>query len=238
MSDFGWLPQRTIKYKTYIKTALVEALRDVFGHHRDSYLSKTHVTIDYPRTEADYPALIVRFFERDIKNAGVGHEEMLTLTDADGVEGRFRFKHSFYTGDLEFSVYALSSLDRDLIGDSLVQTIMMGNLEEYTNRFFGRIYTDSDAYPDSTWHAININTDNVQGFGETQTQVPWASEDDLIYQTSYRVKVFGEFYSLPPDLPLSFVQTVTQYPYIDGPEDVPTGDSQDQTEWLPPVDFS
>ena len=234
----GYLPQKTIKYKTYIKTALVEALRDVFQNHVDKHLTKTKVTIDYPRTESDYPAVIVRFFEKNITNAGIGHEEWIRLSNTDGTDaGSFKFKHYFYKGDIELAIYALSSLDRDLIADSLVQTISMGNLEEYTNRFFGRIYTGNEsAYPDSASHYININADEIMGFGDNQQPVPWQSEDDLLYLSSYRISIFGEFYSLPPDLPVGLVERVLDYPYIQALESVPTGDTGDGAQWMPAGD--
>lgn len=235
----GFLPQRTIKYKTYVKTALTEAFGAVFAHHVDEILRGTKVTIDYPRTEAAYPALLIRFFERDIQNAGVGHEEWLV---GDGSEdttnpNHYKFKHYLYHGDVEFAIYALSSLDRDLIADTVVQTLGMGQLEDYTNRFFDRIYPDesSGQIPDSVWHYINLNTDTIQGFGESQTAVPWGSEDDLTYMTSYRIPVFGEFYSVPPDTPTSLIAKITQYPYIQGVEDVPTGDPDDGAQWEPPL---
>lgn len=237
MSDnFGFLPQATIRYKTYVKTAMVEGLREVFANHKDPKLSETKVTIDYPRREADYPTVIVRFFEREIKNAGIAHEEYIRFNDENGNSvGSYRFKHYFYTGDIEFGVYALSSLDRDLIGDTLVQVLAMGNLESYTNRFLARIYADTEKYPDSIWHYITVNTDTIQGFGESQNQTPWASEDDLIYQTSYRARIWGEFYSVPPNLPAPIIERVTQYPYIKDAEAVPEGDPNDYTEWQPPI---
>lgn len=235
----GFLPQQTIKYKTYIKEALVEAFSDVFKNHVDDILQDTHVTIDYPRTEAQYPSLIVRFFERDIQNMGVGHEEWLKGDGSnDSIElARYRFKHYVYHADIEFAVYALSSWDRDLISDTVVQTIGMGELEDYTNRFFERIYPDesTNQVPDSIWHYININSDTITGFGESQAPVPWQSEDDLTYMTSYRIPVFGEFYSVPPDTPATLIQKITTYPYIGGIEDVPTGDPNDGAQWVPPV---
>lgn len=238
----NYLPQQTIRYKTYVKTAMVEALREVFNHHVDEQLGRTNVTIDFPRTESDYPSVLIRFFEKEISNAGIGHEEYIRLANTDGSNaGTFRFKHYFYKGDIELAIYALSSLDRDLIADSIVQTVSMGNLESYTNRFFSRIYTDNKVnYPDSVSHYININADKIMGFGETQQGVPWQSEDDLLYLSNYRVSVFGEFYSLPPNLPAPYVEQVTQYPYIESFEAVPTGNPEDGSEWIPPAasDFS
>lgn len=239
-----YTPQRTIHYKTYIKTALVEALSAVFGQHKDTHLKRTKIGIDFPRIEADYPTIIIRLFERKIDNAGVGHEEWIKAEEGDqsGIQAgaTFRFGHRFYWGDLEFAIKALSSYDRDLVSDSLVQTIGMGDLESYTNRFFDRIYPDEslNQYPDSIWHYINVNSDTISGFGENQAQTPWMSEDDLIYSVSYRCPVFGEFYSVPPDAPVGLVRRVTQYPYVAGVDPVPTGDPNDGGIWVPPIDFS
>jgi hypothetical protein len=318
-----YLPEKTIRYKTYIKTALVEALRPVFSEHIDTKLQSTKVSIDMPKDRQSFPAAIIKFYEKEIINAGVGHEERIdnfqvqTVTLHNASSGTFtltlnnettdpinynaaasaiqsslinlpsigsdqvsvtgnaggpyvvtfnsslinslslmianksllsgsnnnppfvtvtnkigKFKHYFYKGDIEIMIYALSSLDRDLIADTIVQTISMGDLSTYTNSFFNRIYpSDSDVYPDSIGHFININTDKILGFGETTTGVPWESEDELIYNTSYRVEVFGEFYSLPPEFSYEYVSQVFLYPYIGGLDSVPSGLSNGTT-WV------
>src|SRR4051812_10330112 len=79
MTDY--LPQRTISYKTTVKNTLVSALQDVFINHPDEELTRTNVTTEYPRDRAEYPVIIIRFFERDLSNAGVGHSEMLKETN-------------------------------------------------------------------------------------------------------------------------------------------------------------
>jgi hypothetical protein len=208
----SYLPERTVRYKTYVKTALVESLIPVFQNHLDEKLKSTKVTIDMPKERQSFPSVVVRFYESEIKNAGVGHEEVI----ADENNKGWKFKHYFYTGSIEFGIYALSSLDRDLISDTLVQTITMGDLADYTNNFFNRIYPpDSDLIPDSVGHFININSDEVSAVGEASSDVPWGAEDDLIYTVSYRVAIFGEFYSLPQDAPWDFVQKVFLYPYAE-----------------------
>jgi hypothetical protein len=209
-----------------VKAALVEGLQEVFENHPDDLLTRTRVTLDFPQTEADYPTIIVRFFEREIKNAGVGHVEWIASEDGD----LSRHKHYLYNGDIEFAVYALSSLDRDLLSDSLVQIISMGNLEGYTNAFLDRIYEDSSV---SNTHYVNLNTDQLQGFGENQTIAPWSPEDVLTYSTAYRVGINGEFYNLPPADVDDLVSDVDVYPYrnLDDPEPVPEG-ADDDAEWL------
>ena len=211
-----YLPEKTIKYKTYVKTALVESLRPVFQNHIDSKLQPTNVTIDMPKERQSFPSIVIRFYESEIKNAGVGHEEHFL----DENDKAWKFKHYFYNGEIEFGIYTLSSLDRDLIADTLVQTIAMGELSDYTNQFFNRIYPkDADAYPDSIGHFININSDQITSINESQNQVPWQAEDDLLYSVSYRVKVFGEFYSLPQSAPYELIEKIFIYPYLESIED-------------------
>jgi hypothetical protein len=225
------LSEKTVPYKTYVKQSLVEGLRQVFNGHVDDLLRATNTTIEFPNEEAKYPAIIVRFFEREIHNAGVGHYETLEINGLD-----YKFKHYFYTGDIEFAIHALSSLDRDLISDSLIQTIGMGDLTEYTNRLFERIYeTDETEHPKAAYNYINLNTDSVAGFGETQVPAPWLPEDVLVYQTSYRVGIAGGFYSLPPadQAALGYIEQVDDYPYIKDLEEIPEGDPTDDGEWKP-----
>jgi hypothetical protein len=154
-----WLPQRSIQYKTFVKATLKAAMEDAFKNHPDQELQRTKVTVEYPRTRAGYPVVIVRFFERDISNAGVGHQEWLT-NDAGQT---FKFEHSFYQGDIEFAIYALSSYDRDLIADTVTQILRFGDLEGWTNRFLTQVYLD-----DPTAHnnvvVMSLNTDTIQGF--------------------------------------------------------------------------
>lgn len=229
----GKLAERTIPYKTWLKTSIVEALRPVFADHPDPDLARTKVSIEYPHDESSYPAVIVRFYERGIRNAGIGHEEHIQVGPS-----LYRFKHYIYTGDIEFAIFALSSLDRDLIADSIVQTLTMGDLAAYTRPFYKRIFEPSgNEYVEADYNFININTDQVTGYGESQTPAPWLAEDTLVYQTSYRCGLMGEFYSLPPVTSdaLTYIEDVIQYPYIGGLEEVPEG-SQDPAEWIPPID--
>jgi hypothetical protein len=209
------IPQRTISYNTYVKQAMVEALREGFVGHPDELLRLVNVDIDFPQDQASYPVVIVRFYERKINNAGVGHEEWLPIEGTNPVQYH-RYKHYLYNGDIEFAIYAESTLDRDLIADGIVEVLTMGDLESYTEAFFERIYKpDTATDPQSLVHFINLDTDNVQGFGESQVAPPWQPEDFLVYQKNYRIAAFGEFYSLVPTVADGFgmVDVVEQYPY-------------------------
>lgn len=239
------IQQETIRYKTWVKQSLVEALRVVFATHEDLMLRKTNIGIDFPFTETEYPAIVVRFYERTIKNAGVAHFELIEIPEGSGQYARY--KHYLYEGDIEFAVYALSSYDRDLISDSLVQTLTMGDTESYTNQFLNRIYSpdpnvddqkNDGTYVAATDHFINLNTDVISGFGESQTVAPWQPEDVLVYQTSYRINIHGEFYSrTPTSQTFGLVERVETYPYMGTlGEPVPNPNPEDPAPWSEPDD--
>lgn len=222
------ITQQSIRYKTYLKEALVEALRPVFKTHPDTNLRSTKVDVDFPQDKADYPAIIVRFFERSLSNAGIGHRELIRKANGDLQV----MKHYIYSGDVELAVYALSSYDRDIISDTLVHTLAMGDLEEHLNHFFNRLYNaDLELDPDAKSHYITLNTDKIQGFGENQNQAPWMAEDVLVYQTSYRIGLLGEFYSRELAGTVGLVDRVDVYPWIKDEEVKPEGDPTNTFEW-------
>lgn len=216
----------TVRYKTYLKEALVEALRPVFASHADSLFRDTKVTIETPFSEARFPAIVIRFYERQIKAAGIAHSEYFVDPNASGVTPEtsryIRYKHNFYSGDIEFAIYALSSYERDLLSDSVVQIITMGDIEAYTNQFLTRIYNPNlTQVPYAQEHMVNINTDVISGFGETQAPAPWQPEDVLVYQTAYRVSMSGEFYSRNPDeTNYGIVTGVDVFPYMTADNEV------------------
>jgi hypothetical protein len=226
------LPERTVPYKSWVKSSLVEAFRPVFANHPDEKLRRTKVSIDYPTSELQYPSVVIRFYEREIKNAGVGHVEFILMEEEDPFFVKFR--HYLYDGDIELAIFALSSFDRDLISDTIVQTFAMHDMASYTESFWNRIYHGTD--PKAAWNYVNLNTDRILGFGESQTPQPWLSEDQLVYQSSYRIAIYGEFYNLPPDNlpPAGLISKVNVYPYLQG-EPVPNG-TDDPAPWDMPTD--
>jgi hypothetical protein len=251
----NYFPEYTVKYKTHLKSAVQVGLSRVFKAHPDHQLRTSadgrtgpKITLENPHTQADYPTVVIRYYGRRVERMGVGHEELIFVHDDDEVP--VKMFHNIYEGDVELAVSALSSYDRDLMADTLVQTITMGSLEAWTNNLFDVIYpgyvyplTDAaadgypaDGYPDSHWHYVTINTDRIQEFGETQVPTPWKSEDQ-VYNVSLRFGVLGEFYSVPPSGTVEgneFIEQVTVYPWIKDLEDVPEGDPAITTEWQPP----
>lgn len=209
------IPITTVAYKTYVKEALVEALTSVFAVHPDTTtLRGLGVSAEMPIDRAEYPAIVIRFFERSLRNIGIAHEEWIEKENAVGVY--YRHRHLMYSGDIEFAIYALSSYDRDILSDALAQVLTMGDIEAYTQSFLNRIYSPNvNVEPTSIDHFVNLNTDQITPFGETTQIAPWMPEDVLVYQTSYRIGIMGELYSKVPtvDPAIGVIEHVNQYPY-------------------------
>src|ERR1700691_3709379 len=67
--------QATLQYKTFLKRTIVEALQDAFKLYGDKTLRKCKISPNYTTDRADFPTIVVKFYEQTIRNSGVGHRE-------------------------------------------------------------------------------------------------------------------------------------------------------------------
>jgi hypothetical protein len=229
--------QHTIRYRTYIKETIIEALRDVFDDHPDPLFNdRVSVTPELPTTRSSYPSIIVRYYSRGLNSAGIAHHEWLKVTE-DGVEPKLfqRFRHFFYKGDIELKVLALSSKDRDFLIDGLVQAVGMSDSETYTEVFHDRVYdADVDDDPQSKYHFINLATEGFEELPDQEAPAPWMEEDLLVYSGGIRVPIFGEFYSrdLTDSANYGVVTAVEVYPWIPEVEEEPDPNPEDPAPWI------
>jgi hypothetical protein len=232
-----YVRQSTLQYKTFIKRAVVESLQNAFKNHPDPEIAKTRIGIEYKTDRADFPAIIIKFYERSIDNIGVGHVEWgPSPNDPNYPNGPFtlfvKYYHRLYKGDLEFEVLAMSSVDRDKVIDALVEILAMADVTEGGLNLLERLYEDIGHTPFGESHFIAFNTDLISGYGEGKEIAPWIPEDTLVYTSSYRLPIIGEFYSLTPKSAseLGMVQEVDVYPWDDRdpldtpPENFPDGE--------------
>lgn len=223
-----YVTQQTLQYSTFIKRALVESLRDAFTTHPSTTVQGSKVSVDLPQTQAAYPATVVKFYEREMPNAGVGHYEMLPNPAdpgyPDNVTSYIKYYHRMYKGDIEFAIYALSAIDRDVVRDGLVEVLAMQDVTPSGNAFINRLYYELNDTPYGAWHYPVLNLDLITGYGEQESQPGWAPEDRLIYQVTYRVPIFGEFYSNTPKEPsgTGLLSEVDVYPWIPNVDKAPS----------------
>lgn len=218
-------PQQTIHYLAFVKTAVVYGLRGVFENHPDENLRQAKVTLEFPTDSAHFPAVVVRFNERQIRNVGISHEELI-----DGT----RYAHYWYAGELVFEVHALDPKTADYLSNTLVQTISVGYLETWTNQFFHQIYEMVESEnPDTQYNSLTINSDVINPRGNGKEPAPWQSEDGFIYKNSYGVDCMGEYYSVPQNPGVdTIIESVNVYPYSTLFGETPPPGVDDPAPWI------
>lgn len=218
----NYIPQYTLQYSTFIKRALVESLQAAFNAHPTAQVANANVAIDFGRERWKLPGVIIKFYERELPNAGVGHVEWgVSPQDPNPAAPTMfiKYYHRLYQGDIGFDIYAMSSVDRDLVRDALIEVLTMNEATDSVTsggtNFLNRFYLDMENTPYGTWHFPVLMLDKITGYGEQHQSAPWQPEDTLVYSVSYRVPIWGEFYSLTPTLPAStgLLQEVDVYPY-------------------------
>lgn len=196
-----YVPQVTLQYTTFLKRAIQESLADAFANHPDEIVREAKVALDFTHDRFKVPAVIIKFYEREMPNAGVGHYEYLTApNDPDPTNPTIfiKYYHRLYKGDISFEIWGKSSTDRDVLRDALIEVIAMSDATDSGYVFLERMYLYLNETPYGLWHFPVLNTDLITGYGENVTTPPWSPEDTLLYQATYRVPIFGEFYSATP----------------------------------------
>lgn len=221
-------PQSTIQYKTFVKRAMVEALQEAFGNHPDPTVQSVKVGIDYQDRDFKLPGIIIRFHEQSLHNAGVGHFEWGSSQAEPNV--LVEFQHRMYTGEIEFEIWASRTVDLDVISDAVVEVLAMDEVSASGEGFLNRLFNERLSQPYGASHFATLNFDEFNSTGERQQQTPWGSEDDLVFQNSYLVAIFGEFYSYVPPTPTTYgpITEVIVYGYPVGADGVTPIDPLDQ----------
>jgi hypothetical protein len=225
-------PDQSIPYPSFLYATMIDGLRRAYAQHPDPAIAQTMVIYEYTTDEVKYPLMIVRYYGRDIKNSGVGNKDTLTIN------GEIQaFEHYYYEGDIEFEIQTMDPLSRDRMAGSLVTLITSGSLGSWMGEFFDRVYGDlADVYPYRNYNFVNINSDELTPFGNVTVPAPWNAENELLFKTTYRTNILGEFTSLPNLAPLTAaIEKVLLYPYseIEG-DPVPDLEDPDGAIVIPP----
>lgn len=202
-----------VRFRTTVIRQIVSALRDVIdtGLYDLDFRTGVNIVPTYPLSEIEYPAIVVNFQDRAIRNAGVGHVE--EFRDPFGTMRQWQ--HSFFQGTFEFTVVALSPITRDLLADALIEILRFSNLSysPMLNAFFQRMVGEVPGIP--TLFQIAINTDEVDGGGTSTSIAPWQPEDALLHEATYTVEVMGGFYNTLYSYPAQYISNVIIDPRVE-----------------------
>lgn len=202
-STFEGPPAISYEYKVGVKREIINALRDVAEVWPDERLrGKIHVVNEWPTSEIQYPMIVMKFTENVIKNIGLGHYEV--DYDADGTP--YKLLHWLFTGQLHFTVYANTPVDRDYVAVGLLNLLAFGNeIPE-----FAQFHREIDDYD---FVALQMNTEHIYPGGDSTEPAPWQTPDDHIFSTTYSVDILGEFFTDPRTSDLVQISKVVAYPY-------------------------
>lgn len=174
-----------MSYLTYLKTMLVEAVRETFNEtYPIEEFRDLHASIEYPAEPANYPGIWVDYEDVDkLKIAGIDHKEY-TAETPEGYIGEFtRWRFSGY---VSYTIAALSSWERDRLFDELVKVFAFGKEHPARARF--RQYIEANDFI-----AANFDFDEIEPRGNVAAPgTPWGT-DEMIYERTVNMEVIGEF---------------------------------------------
>jgi hypothetical protein len=227
-----------------VYTNVIPALREAFdgSYSRDSQLADLRITQNYPLKKIDYPCVVVEYQPQSVMSAGVGHVEWFT-----DPRGRWRkWKHNRFEGTLSLRVFALTTKDRDIISDALVELIRFGDLDPQLNKFFEVIYPqDGDltaeeaeagyTYSYNAFDQLMLNSDQLYSLGNSAQIAPWAPEDVLVYSGGWSTNLHGSYYNVYPTVDWSRVTRIRIEAYTTDQYGLPF-DEDLTVAWVPPFD--
>lgn len=216
MTDFG--------YKVRIKEEIINALRSAFNDgsfpNRD-ILGKVQIILEYPVEEVQYPAIMVDLEERAIHIAGVGHYEL----SQNEIDKNVLLAHWRFEAGVRFSIFALTSADRDILSSALVNMIAFpGGFAAY-KIFHTKIF-------DSEYIDMQMIADHITPTGDSVGDVPWDDPTRKLYQAGYSLDIMGEFYATHDTGDLVTITDVKIYPYR-ADQQVPTGSTDPRDANVP-----
>lgn len=209
----------TSGYLTVLKTALVQALRECFdADYPEEDFRNILASIEFPEDEQSYPSIWVSYSDTaPLISAGIDHHEFTTPNDAGFVR---RFTRWRFTGTAQFTVVALSSLERDRLYDELVRVIAFARESDQVPEF--RSYIEANEFV-----AMNGNFDEITiGGNSAAPGTPWGT-DEYIYEITLNLDVIGEFISDGSTgslAPLSMIKVIGRqaFPDADGKIEYPS----------------
>ena len=211
-TDLGIASHQRLVYRN-----VIEGLRSSFDqfYDRDRQLQELRITQNYPIKQIDYPSIVVDYQPQRVVSAGVGHVEWFRSPS-----GYWRkWKHNRFEGHLSLHVFALSTLDRDIISDAIVELVRFGDLDSNLNRFYEVIYpSDEDLeamadaedhiYSENLFGQLMLDSDQLTAVGNSATVAPWEPEDVLVYSGGWSMALHGGYYNSYPTQDWSRVTSI------------------------------
>jgi len=192
-------------FLTHIKTLLVKACTNTFDddYPVDQYRN-LFTSIKYPEKATEFPSIWIDFDVTSLEPIGVD-----TIQYEKQDNGTFLpYKTWRFTGNANFVIAAMSSLERDGIFDEMVKVLAFGSLNNGRSVFRNTI--DNNDYIRTVFNWDKISPNGIIASPGT----PWGSSD-ILYEATISMGVMGEFSSDTESSALVALSKVIVHPEID-----------------------
>lgn len=203
---------------TPAKKLIIEALRETFTSlYPNTSMASMNINMEYPYKTEHYPGIWVRFSPHKIQSSG--------LQPARQGDGEI-FSVWYFEGTFNLVIIALTSKERDLISDGVIEAYAFAALMPSASPFYTKI-TNSDLIN------MSLQQDILTAGGQTETiGTPW-DDDKIAYEDRYSFEVVGQVRSRVQNdvvfTTLSEVQTFATVTNVEGAPDNSPPDDDDGT---------
>lgn len=193
---------------TPTKKLIIQALRATFtSMYPNTKLASMNIDMEYPYLVEHYPGIWVRFSPSKIQASGL---EPVQSSDDE------LFSVWYYEGIVSFTIIALTSLERDLISDGIIEAYAFAARMPSASPFYTTIQA-------SDLINMTLQSDILTPGGQTETVgTPW-DDDKIAYEDRYSFQVIGQVRSrVQPGVVftnLSEIQTFSTLTNVNGAPD-------------------
>lgn len=193
---------------TPTKKLIIQALRATFtSMYPNTKLASMNIDMEYPYLVEHYPGIWVRFSPTKLQASG------LDPTQSTSSE---IFSVWYYEGIVSLTIIALTSLERDLISDGVIEAYAFATQMPSVSPFYATIQS-------SDLTNMTLQSDIITPGGQTESVgTPW-DDDKIAYEDRYSFQVVGQVRSrVQPGVVftnLSEIQTFSTLTNVDGAPD-------------------
>lgn len=178
------------------KATLVKGWRQTFdGSYPIKEFQDLHVSVQYPEDITNFPGLLVDLqITEPLISVAIDPREFEPYEDPDTLETSYLqpVRRWQFAGYAEFTIYSLSTIERDRLFDECIKVLAMGDVTSNRSRFRQLVEGDDagDGYIGMhlQWDRITV-TSIVDAAG-----TPWGTQD-MVSEATLRVEMHGEFVS-------------------------------------------
>lgn len=209
---------------------VVSALREAFhSSYYEEQFRNLYISPDFPIRKERYPNVIVGVSISSVEDAGVGHVEQ--FPDSTGMMRKWNKSH--FRGSINLTVSTLSTQDRDILTDALIEIIRYSRIRVSLHDFIHEMYDDQFAKTQRSGRfQLNLNHSTLSISGKSSAPAPWDTEDELVYSQQISVPFFGGSYNAQIEGSSQFVSRIDVHArYRSGESDLEDSFFVSAKEW-------